>query len=144
MTHARTFTAAFLALSITAYSGAQTVRCTTWNLEWFPNGSAHDASPEEQNHRIMQAASVLKPLQPTSCYSKRYVIMTHVVVSGMLLNIKNYLKKAFEIDLNLRTAALEDEELRFCGSPFRAWLSLVERLVRDNRQAVFSNYSDRL
>jgi len=44
MTHSRTFTAVFLALSITGYSGAQTVRCTTWNLEWFPNGSAHEAS----------------------------------------------------------------------------------------------------
>ena len=41
-----------------------TVRCTTWNLEWFPNGSAHDASPEEQNRRITGAASVLKPLHP--------------------------------------------------------------------------------
>ena len=47
-------------------SGAslQTVRCTTWNLEWFPNGSVHDASPEEQNRRITDAASVLKPLHP--------------------------------------------------------------------------------
>src|SRR5438876_3752625 len=41
-----------------------TVRCTTWNLEWFPNGSAHDASPEEQNRRITDAATVLKPLHP--------------------------------------------------------------------------------
>jgi endonuclease/exonuclease/phosphatase family metal-dependent hydrolase len=41
-----------------------TVRCTTWNLEWFPNGSAHDASPEEQNRRIADAASVLRPLHP--------------------------------------------------------------------------------
>jgi len=24
------------------------VRVTTWNLEWFPNGSAHDATPEVQ------------------------------------------------------------------------------------------------
>src|SRR5215467_10138508 len=40
------------------------VRCTTWNLEWFPNGSAKDASPEEQNQRIADAASVLKALHP--------------------------------------------------------------------------------
>jgi hypothetical protein len=26
------------------------VRVTTWNLEWFPNGSAHDAAPEVQAH----------------------------------------------------------------------------------------------
>jgi hypothetical protein len=24
------------------------VRITTWNLEWFPSGSAHDATPEVQ------------------------------------------------------------------------------------------------
>src|SRR2546427_8538793 len=64
MTHARTFTAAFLALSITGYSGAQTVRCTTWNLQWFPNGSAHEASAEQQNQRIKEAADVLRPINP--------------------------------------------------------------------------------
>ena len=45
-------------------SRAATLRCTTWNLEWFPNRSAKDASPEEQDHRIADAASVLKPLHP--------------------------------------------------------------------------------
>jgi endonuclease/exonuclease/phosphatase family metal-dependent hydrolase len=64
MTPARTFTAAFLALSITGYSGAQTVKCTTWNLEWFPNGSAHEASAEQQNQRIKEAADVLRPINP--------------------------------------------------------------------------------
>ena len=64
MTHARTFTAAFLALSITGYICAQTVRCTTWNLEWFPNGSAHEASAEQQNERIKEAADVLRPISP--------------------------------------------------------------------------------
>jgi hypothetical protein len=24
------------------------IRITTWNLEWFPNGSPHDATPEKQ------------------------------------------------------------------------------------------------
>jgi endonuclease/exonuclease/phosphatase family metal-dependent hydrolase len=43
-------------------STTEEIRCTTWNLEWFPNGSVHDASPEEQNRRITGAASVLKPL----------------------------------------------------------------------------------
>ena len=62
--HARTFTAAFLAFSITGYTGAQTVRCTTWNLEWFPNGSAHEASAEQQNQRIKEAADVLRPINP--------------------------------------------------------------------------------
>ena len=64
MTHARTFTAAFLALSIAGYSGAQTVRCTTWNLQWFPSGSAKEASAEQQNQRIKEAADVLRAINP--------------------------------------------------------------------------------
>ena len=64
MTHARTLAAAFLALSITGYSGAQTVRCTTWNLQWFPSGSAKEASAEQQNQRIKEAADVLRPINP--------------------------------------------------------------------------------
>jgi endonuclease/exonuclease/phosphatase family metal-dependent hydrolase len=64
MTHARTFTAAFLALSISGYSGAQTVRCTTWNLQWFPNGSANEASAAQQDQRIKEAADVLRPINP--------------------------------------------------------------------------------
>ena len=39
-------------------------RVTTWNLEWFPNGSAHDATPEVQAQRIAAAADVLKPIDP--------------------------------------------------------------------------------
>jgi hypothetical protein len=64
MTHARTFTAAVLALSIAAYSGAQTVRCTTWNLEWFPNGSPKEAPAAQQDQRIKEAADVLRPINP--------------------------------------------------------------------------------
>jgi Endonuclease/Exonuclease/phosphatase family len=41
-----------------------TTRITTWNLEWFPNGSAHDAPPEKQAQRIKEAADVLRPLSP--------------------------------------------------------------------------------
>ena len=40
------------------------LRITTWNLEWFPNGSAHDATPEVQAQRIGAAADVLRPLNP--------------------------------------------------------------------------------
>jgi hypothetical protein len=40
------------------------IRTTTWNLEWFPNGSAHDATQEKQAQRIEAAADVLKKLQP--------------------------------------------------------------------------------
>ena len=40
------------------------VRITTWNLEWFPNGSAHDAPAEVQAQRIAAAADVLRPINP--------------------------------------------------------------------------------
>jgi endonuclease/exonuclease/phosphatase family metal-dependent hydrolase len=64
MTHARTLTAVFLALLITGASGAQTIRCTTWNLEWFPNGSAKEAPAAQQYQRIKEAADVLRPINP--------------------------------------------------------------------------------
>jgi endonuclease/exonuclease/phosphatase family metal-dependent hydrolase len=40
------------------------VRITTWNLEWFPSGSAHDVAPEVQTQRIAAAADVLRPINP--------------------------------------------------------------------------------
>ena len=40
------------------------VRITTWNLEWFPNGSPHETTPEKQAQRIQAAADVLKKLDP--------------------------------------------------------------------------------
>jgi endonuclease/exonuclease/phosphatase family metal-dependent hydrolase len=67
MTRPRTFTVAafaFLVLLITGYSSGQTVRCTTWNLQWFPNGSAHEASTAQQDKRIKEAADVLRPMNP--------------------------------------------------------------------------------
>ena len=36
------------------------IRITTWNLEWFPNGSPHEATPEKQAQRIQAAASSQK------------------------------------------------------------------------------------
>jgi hypothetical protein len=39
-------------------------RITTWNLEWFPNGSAREASQEKQAQGIKAAADVLKELNP--------------------------------------------------------------------------------
>ena len=47
------------------------VRITTWNLEWFPNGSAHDATPEIQAQRIAAAADVLRPLEDSEDKSCR-------------------------------------------------------------------------
>jgi endonuclease/exonuclease/phosphatase family metal-dependent hydrolase len=66
MTHPRTFAAA-IALSvvlIAGYSDAQTVRCTAWNLEWFPNGSAKETPAAQQEKRINEAAGVLRPINP--------------------------------------------------------------------------------
>src|SRR5215510_3857823 len=67
MRHVRIFAVAavaFLGLLISRYSGAQTVRCTTWNLEWFPNGSAKEAPAAQQERRIKEAADVLRPIDP--------------------------------------------------------------------------------
>ena len=40
------------------------VRITTWNLEWFPNGSSRETTQEKQAQRIKAAADVLKELNP--------------------------------------------------------------------------------
>jgi endonuclease/exonuclease/phosphatase family metal-dependent hydrolase len=67
MRYARTFTvsaSAFLGVLISGYSHVQTVKCTTWNLQWFPNGSAHEASAAQQDQRIKEAAGVLRPINP--------------------------------------------------------------------------------
>jgi endonuclease/exonuclease/phosphatase family metal-dependent hydrolase len=40
------------------------VRITTWNLQWFPNGSANDVSREQQDERIKEAADVLRSINP--------------------------------------------------------------------------------
>jgi endonuclease/exonuclease/phosphatase family metal-dependent hydrolase len=55
--------AAFVVASAISESPEQAkLRITTWNLEWFPNGSAHDATPEVQAQRIAAAADVLRPI----------------------------------------------------------------------------------
>jgi endonuclease/exonuclease/phosphatase family metal-dependent hydrolase len=43
---------------------AATVRVTTWNLQWFPNGSPKDVPPAEQERHIAAAADVLRSLDP--------------------------------------------------------------------------------
>jgi endonuclease/exonuclease/phosphatase family metal-dependent hydrolase len=40
------------------------IRITTWNLEWFPNGSAKEAPVEQQTQRIKEAADVLRAIDP--------------------------------------------------------------------------------
>ncbi len=58
-----TIIAAFLALATPALPAA-TVRVTTWNLEWFPNGTPKELPAAEQAKRIAVAADVLRPLNP--------------------------------------------------------------------------------
>ena len=43
---------------------AAPVRVTTWNLEWFPNGSPKELPAAEQAKRIAAAAEALRPLNP--------------------------------------------------------------------------------
>jgi endonuclease/exonuclease/phosphatase family metal-dependent hydrolase len=46
------------------HTSAANVRLTTWNLDWFPNGTPKEAPPEEQEKRIQAAADVLRKLDP--------------------------------------------------------------------------------
>jgi len=43
---------------------AAPIRVTTWNLEWFPNGTPKELPAAEQDKRIAAAAGVLRTLQP--------------------------------------------------------------------------------
>jgi endonuclease/exonuclease/phosphatase family metal-dependent hydrolase len=55
--------AAFVVASALSQSAEPTsIRITTWNLEWFPNGSAHESTPQVQAQRIAAAADVLRPI----------------------------------------------------------------------------------
>ena len=42
----------------------------------------------------------------------KYNLACYFCQTGEIQNAKNYLKEAFEIDLNCRVAALEDEDLK--------------------------------
>jgi endonuclease/exonuclease/phosphatase family metal-dependent hydrolase len=59
-------TAVGLVLATLAFAApllpAASVRVTTWNLEWFPNGSPKEIPPAEQAKRITAAADILRPL----------------------------------------------------------------------------------
>jgi endonuclease/exonuclease/phosphatase family metal-dependent hydrolase len=64
MKHALSALLAFFVVGSALGQSPAKVRITTWNLEWFPNGSPHEATPEEQAQRIEAAADVLKKLDP--------------------------------------------------------------------------------
>jgi endonuclease/exonuclease/phosphatase family metal-dependent hydrolase len=51
---------AWVALAASALGAS--VRVTTWNLEWFPNGKPKELPAVEQQKRIAAAADVLRPL----------------------------------------------------------------------------------
>ena len=90
-----------------------TVRCTTWNLEWFPNGSAHDASPKSKITELPDAANVLKPLHPDILLLQEVVTMTHVVVSGMLSNLAHITWKFAQHSRSRFKAAWADNKKQF-------------------------------
>jgi hypothetical protein len=46
---------AFFVVASALGQSAAKIRITTWNLEWFPNGSANDAPPKAQAQRIQAA-----------------------------------------------------------------------------------------
>src|SRR6266581_8471912 len=54
----------FCAAIPTTSAEPTSIRITTWNLEWFPSGSAKEASAEQQYQRIKEAADVLRPINP--------------------------------------------------------------------------------
>jgi hypothetical protein len=57
--------ASFVVASALSQSAEPTsIRITTWNLDWFPNGSPHDVTSEMQTQRIKAAADVLRPISP--------------------------------------------------------------------------------
>jgi endonuclease/exonuclease/phosphatase family metal-dependent hydrolase len=53
-----------LCCCVTACGKSHKVRVTTWNLEWFPNGSPKELAADPQNARITAAASVLREIDP--------------------------------------------------------------------------------
>jgi len=64
MKHALSVLLAFFVVGSALGQAPAKIRITTWNLEWFPNASPHDATPEKQAQRIQAAADVLKKLNP--------------------------------------------------------------------------------
>ena len=52
------------ALALLQSVQAAHVRVTTWNLDWFPDGSPKGAPVEKQERRIREAADVLRELNP--------------------------------------------------------------------------------
>jgi endonuclease/exonuclease/phosphatase family metal-dependent hydrolase len=58
------FTLVVLLAAAAGSALAAPIRVTTWNLEWFPNGTPKELPAEQQQQRINTAAQVLRPLNP--------------------------------------------------------------------------------
>jgi hypothetical protein len=58
---------AFFVLGSALGQSPAKIRITTWNLEWFPNGSPHDSTPEKQAQHIEVAAG-----RPMGSVNKSY------------------------------------------------------------------------
>jgi len=65
-------------------------------------------------HSIQAAKEVLLNAEPKfpKDAAIKYNLACYFCQTGDVQNAKNYLKEVFEIDLNWRTAALEDEDLK--------------------------------
>jgi hypothetical protein len=85
------------------------IRITTWNLEWFPNGSAHDATPEVQAQRIAAAADVLRPINPD-------IILKHLLARRILLVSFLFAEQLFRYG---------SQELQLSASGYCAELSTI-------------------
>ena len=58
------------------------VRVTTWNLEWFPNRSAHDATPELEAQRIAAGTDVLRPINPDFTSEDNFLRQTTLTLTS--------------------------------------------------------------
>ena len=91
------------------------------SLAWLARNAVDDvqwtislAYATRRADSIQAAKEVLlnaEPKFPTEAAIK-YNLACYFCQTGEIQNAKNYLKKAFEIDLNWRMAALEDEDLK--------------------------------
>jgi endonuclease/exonuclease/phosphatase family metal-dependent hydrolase len=53
-----------LLLAVGSPAWSQTLRVTTWNLQWFPSGSQHSVSASVEEQHISSAAETLRQLKP--------------------------------------------------------------------------------
>jgi hypothetical protein len=53
---------AFFAAAAVSYGDS--LRVTTWNMQWFPSGTSRRLAPDDESKRIAEAAAVLKAINP--------------------------------------------------------------------------------